>query len=190
MIQSGDKLYIESQNIRVFPCAYRGYYNKTEQSLVFDPEARATTEANFTNTFHKLSNNKESYVIAWIPNSNADGTGTLKCVIGGYYFEIYNHTIENFFYKEEDTFKPYYLCIRTDSSIKLGTADVEGTNNADRSRTTSILQPFYENVADQYLDIKDDDNNNYKPFYVKIKNERWYFQSRQLNYATGYTDQW
>jgi hypothetical protein len=59
--------YIESQNIKVFPCAYRGYYNSSTTpatTLVFDPEARATTEANFTNTFHKLSDNKESYVVA------------------------------------------------------------------------------------------------------------------------------
>ena len=63
MIQIGNNKYIESQNIRVFPCAYRGYYDSTNPK-VFDPEARATTEANFTNTFHKLSDNKENYVVA------------------------------------------------------------------------------------------------------------------------------
>jgi hypothetical protein len=60
--------YILSRNIEVFPCAYRGYYNEksdgTITTHVFDPEARSTTEANFTSTFHKLSNNKDSYVIA------------------------------------------------------------------------------------------------------------------------------
>jgi hypothetical protein len=65
MITIDGKLYFKSQNIRVFPCAYRGHYDTDSQSsLVFDPEARATTEANFTNTFHKLSDNKESYVVA------------------------------------------------------------------------------------------------------------------------------
>jgi hypothetical protein len=75
--------YIESKNIKVFPCAYRGYYGEGE-SKVFDPEARSTTESNFTDTFHKLSLNKESYVVSW-------SSSILKCVIGGYYFEIYNH---------------------------------------------------------------------------------------------------
>ena len=68
MTTLNSKQYIESKYIRVFPCAYRGYYN-ADKTLVFDPEARATTEANFTNTFHKLSGNKESYVIAWVPDS-------------------------------------------------------------------------------------------------------------------------
>ena len=151
-------IYIESQNIRVFPCAYRGYYQVTKETvkgeekdkietLVFDPEARATTEANFTNTFHKLSNNKESYVIAWIPNSVDEGsTGTLKCVIGGYYFEIYNHTIDNFF--DPNSGAPYYLCIRT-TNVDLGTAEIDASN----ARTTPILQSFY-NEAEHYLDIK------------------------------------
>jgi hypothetical protein len=63
MITIIDKNYIESQNIKVFPCAYRGYYGSGE-TKVFDPEARSTTESNFTNTFHRLSSNKESYVIS------------------------------------------------------------------------------------------------------------------------------
>ena len=153
MITLGDKQYIESQKIRVFPCAYRGYY-PADETLVFDPEARATTEANFTNTFHKLSDNKESYVIAWVPNSatDIDGTGTLKCVIGGYYFEIYNHRMSNFFYQETDPEdskpkpKPYYLCIKTES-ISLG------TSKPDSTRTTKVLSSFAEST--NYLDVKD-----------------------------------
>ena len=61
--------YLKSSDIKVFPCTYRGYYRDingdgTEiTTYVFDPEARATTESNFTNTFHKLSSIKESYVV-------------------------------------------------------------------------------------------------------------------------------
>lgn len=142
------KQYIKSQNIRVFPCAYRGYYNSSATpvtTLVFDPEARATTEANFTNTFHKLSDTKESYVVAWVPGSSADGPGTLKCVIGGYYFEIYNHQMSDFF--NPDSGDPYYLCVKTES-IPLGTSEPDETN----ARTTKILSSFAEST--NYLDIK------------------------------------
>ena len=158
MITLKAKQYIESQDIRVFPCAYRGYYTD-DKTLVFDPEARATTEANFTNTFHKLSDNKESYVIAWVPDSATDinGTGTLKCVIGGYYFEIYNHRMSNFFYpdpKDASKLKPYYLCIKTES-ISLGTSEPDSTN----ARTTEVLSSFAEST--NYLDVKDDTQDKY-----------------------------
>lgn len=62
-----DKQFVSSANIRVFPCAYRGYYNVEGDDItakVFDPEARATTEANFADTFHKISLNKPSYVVS------------------------------------------------------------------------------------------------------------------------------
>ena len=78
--------YVLSKDIRVFPCAYRGYYDTDgTDAKVFDPEARSTTESNFTNTFQKLSLNKTSYVVDWSSNGTSN---ILKCVIDGYYFEI------------------------------------------------------------------------------------------------------
>ena len=160
--------YCLSENIRVFPCAYRGYYSSkgtssegtgTKVFKVFDPEARSTTEANFTNTFHKLSNNKESYVVAWVPDSNtsAGNTGTLKCVIGGYYFEISNYKIEDFFYTEGDEPKSYHLCIKT--------ADTElGTDKADGGRKTPILSSFAE--TENYLDVLLSDTKDTKDIYI------------------------
>lgn len=150
MITLGSNKYIESQNIRVFPCAYRGYYNSSATpatTLVFDPEARATTEANFTNTFHKISGNKESYVIAWVPDAAPEkvGFGTLKCVIGGYYFEIYNQQMSDFFYP--DSGDPYYLCIKTES-VSLGTSEPDETT----ARTTEVLGSFADTTT--YLDVK------------------------------------
>ena len=38
--------------------------------------------------------------------------------------------------------------------------------------------------------IQHADNNRYKPFYVTINGERWYFASRTLDYNSGKTDQW
>ena len=40
------------------------------------------------------------------------------------------------------------------------------------------------------FDIQYADNNKYKPFYVKINGERWYFSSKVLDYNSGKTDQW
>lgn len=133
--------YIESKYIKVFPCAYRGYYKKEAgdevTTIAFDPESRSTTEANFTNTFHSLSKNKESYVVGWDDDNNI-----LKCVIGGYYFEISNYPIDTFFY--EDGTLPYYLCIKTELA-ELASSDV------DTERTSPILSSFAETT--NYLDI-------------------------------------
>ena len=140
------RYYIESKNIRVFPCAYRGYYNTAGEETttkVFDPEARATTEANFANTYHKISARKESYVVSWDSENSV-----LKVVIGGYYFEITGHTINDFF--DEDN--PKSLCIKTEE-ITLGTDD------ADTERKTTILKSWTEN--DKYLDVADSSGTTY-----------------------------
>ena len=150
MIESGANKYIESSNIRVFPCAYRGYYEASGESKVFDPEARATTEANFANTFHKLSNKKDSYIVSW---DEGNGTNTvLKCVIGGYYFEIYNQAKANFFYlrPSDRTYQPYYLCIKTVS-------EELSNSTQDSVRASSILASFERTDGtnnDRYLDVQ------------------------------------
>lgn len=150
MIESGANKYIESSNIRVFPCAYRGYYEASGESKVFDPEARATTEANFANTYHKLSSKKDSYIISW---DEGNGTNTvLKCVIGGYYFEIYNQAKTDFFYlrQSDRTYQPYSLCIKTVS-------EELSNSTQDSVRTSSILASFERTDGtnnDRYLDIQ------------------------------------
>ena len=145
MIESGYNKYIESQNIRVFPCAYRGYYDDMgSNSRVFDPESRATTESNFTNTFHKVSANKDSYVVSW---DIGNGTNTtLKCVIGGYYFEIYNQKIQDFFYESSGFIYPYNLC------IKVIDQDLSSDPTYDGSRKTNVLSSF--EGTNTYLDLQ------------------------------------
>lgn len=66
--------FIESTNIKVFPCAYRG----TDSGNIYDPEANVFTEYNFANIY-----GKQTKLISW-------SKGLLKCVIDGYYFEIKN----------------------------------------------------------------------------------------------------
>ena len=142
-IEYKNNRYIESQNIKIFPCAYRGYYNNVSgETAVIDPEARSNTETNFTETFHKLSANKESYVVSW-DKDNA----ILKCVIGGYYIEVYNHnTLEDWFKDPTGKCSPYYLCITT-SPVDLGT-----DSTADGDRKTRLLASFAD--TPNYLDIK------------------------------------
>ena len=76
---------IESENVKVFPCSYRGF--KTVEILdesgilkelkqIFDPEANGFTEYNFANIY-----GKQTKLISW-------SDSLLKCVIDGYYFEI------------------------------------------------------------------------------------------------------
>lgn len=144
------KYYVQSRDIKVFPCSYRGYTKTGDsESIVFDPEARSTTESNFTNTFQKLSNTKQSYVVSWDDTAGAE---VLKCVIGGYYFEIYDHTVSDFFLPNLDlsknNSKSSYLCINaTDAEVATNTTQ-------DRERKTKILTTFTGSENDNYLDIK------------------------------------
>ena len=67
--------YFKITDVKIFPCAYRG------QNI--NPEASSFTEYNFTNIYSKQGKKKESFIISYTENE-------LKCVIGGYYFEITN----------------------------------------------------------------------------------------------------
>lgn len=204
---SGTEYFFNSRNIKIFPCAYRGYWEeftqheKTENfhrdgitnsftltnspirivsiigtgeegevnyalvdnnitleniptedadteiqikyiylstntiSQGFDPEAQATTEYNLTNLYGKLSSNKESYVISFTDIGN--DKYLLKCIIGGYYFEINN--------VEVNDIKGKYLV------IKLREFDLENSSN-DVDRKSKLLESLIDN--DYYLDTK------------------------------------
>ena len=65
------KTYFRSEDVKVFPCAYRGFKhnydsdnNITGPSLPFDPEARGFTERNFSNIYSKAGKSKESFIIS------------------------------------------------------------------------------------------------------------------------------
>lgn len=204
---NGAEYFFNSRNIKIFPCAYRGYWEeltqleKTENfhrdgttnsftltnspikivsitgageegeinytlvnnnitlentptedadttvqikyiylstntiSQGFDPEAQATTEYNLTNLYGKLSSNKESYVISF--TSIGNDKSLLKCIIGGYYFEINNVEINDI--------KGKYLV------IKLREFDLENSSN-DVDRKSKLLESLIDN--DYYLDTK------------------------------------
>ena len=74
--------FIESENVKVFPCSYRGF---NDDKNIFDPEASGFTEYNFANIY-----GKQTKLISWADN-------LLKCIIDGYYFEIKNIAPANLF---------------------------------------------------------------------------------------------
>lgn len=74
------KYYFASEDIKVFPCAYRG----TSAVNILDPESRATSEHNLTRAMAEAgSHTSDSYIVGL---QNEDKT--LVCVVGGYRFEI------------------------------------------------------------------------------------------------------
>lgn len=74
--------FIESENVKVFPCSYRGF---NDDRNIFDPEASGFTEYNFANIY-----GKQTKLISWTDT-------LLKCIIDGYYFEIKNITPADLF---------------------------------------------------------------------------------------------
>lgn len=49
---------------------------------------------------------------------------------------------------------------------------------------------FFVKVSTREFPIQYANNNKYKPFYININGERWYFQSKTLDFYSGKTDQW
>ena len=146
--EKSNNYFFESRDIKVFPCSYRGYYTTEDNNnYTFDPESRLNTEYNFVNL--PGFNGHDSYIISYIDN-------ILKCVIGGYYFEINLAQIFNIINKtgvktkEEleflESLKGACLYIKT-KNINL----VAEENNYDVTRNTAILSSF-EDVSAVKLD--------------------------------------
>lgn len=106
--------YFKSTDVKIFPCAYRG------QNI--NPEASSFTEYNFTNIYSKQGEKKESFIISYTENE-------LKCVIGGYYFEI-----TNFNKYEKSDYK--YLAIKIANNELI---PFEGTTPAVLDDTTNNI---------------------------------------------------
>jgi len=140
--------FIRSKNVKIFPCAYRGYYSAANGSKVFDPEARGFTEYNYSNIYSKPSISKESFVISWETFGKLDTDNyhtLLKCVIGGYYFEIKDLFPEDFWDSERN--KRKVLALRVEE-ITLATSD----ETADGTRTSKVIDSLCG--TDFYLDVE------------------------------------
>ena len=84
--------YFNSEDIRVFPCAYRGFKpTESAEALdaaphVWNADASLTTEYNLTHMFSHLLG-QQSFIVS-SPEKTTDENADFKCVINGYYFEI------------------------------------------------------------------------------------------------------
>ena len=112
--------YFKSKDVRVFPCSYRGNYEKDNGSVTFDPEARLNTESNLISAGGKLGL-KESYLIEKTSGNVA------KFVICGYYFEISNINS----YDDQLSNKRLF--------VKLTGKPIKDDDGTDRARSTKVL---------------------------------------------------
>lgn len=153
--------YFRSEDIKVFPCSFRGNYlietgDYQNQSYAFDPESRLTTEYNFTH-LHSIGNPSSSYVIEF----NEDN-GILKCVIGGYYFEISNINT----YIED--LKNKTLAIQLDE-IELKPSETDSRfdeSSIDSTRKTYVLKSWDSRTTS--LDFLVDGDSEYKFYGLAI----------------------
>lgn len=110
--------FLKSKDVKIYPTARRGKYTETNSSAtyIYDPEARLETEYNKVHHFSKTVA-KNSYIIAW--DDFGKTNSKLRCVIGGYYFEITGDV-------------PYkYLGIQT--------KDIELVSNNTDTRSTKLI---------------------------------------------------
>ena len=73
--------YLASNNVKVYPSAYRG---TNDSKVQIDPKAVLNLEENIIKSSQAGfpgAKSENSYIISWVD-------GLLKCVIAGYYFEI------------------------------------------------------------------------------------------------------
>ncbi len=143
---ASDLNFFKSEDIKVFPCAYRGKKNDLG-SEYFNPESIIQSEFNFTNTSNKHW--KESYIISYNSTNNE-----LACVIAGYYFKIRN--LNN------------YTALTTNNGyLYIALADkVIGTSSDQTTTVLAYLRDYNsDNIGvDEYLDFKDESTGEYK-FY-------------------------
>ena len=90
------KMYLASNNVKVYPSAYR--------SASYDPEARLQTEYNLTHAVGQHGG-QNSFVVDFgaAPDgtSQEDWANPLKCVVGGYYFELSRSAKSAFSFPED-----------------------------------------------------------------------------------------
>lgn len=177
--------YFESKNVKVYPAAFRGNYEVTNGQYQFDPEARVPSEYNLLRSGGAL-NNKASFIVSYDEGAN----NTLKCVIGGYYFELYNVDLADF--NNNGSIKTLGIALyefelnNTDVDIKrmskrLASRHGEQTGSLDALDTasnkyffTGILVSDSDDHADATLQpiVLDENNNiklNYGAFLPQIK---------------------
>lgn len=162
--------YLQSKYVKVFPCTYRGTYivsnDETAETKTFDPEARLTTESNYTNIpgFHYPLN---SYVVSFEDD-------LLKCVIDGYYFELLlkNDNDESLFAVNTEG---QLICTATSTPATkirfyIGLKQIQLTpeNTLEIERDTEVLSNL-NNSGNTVLDTLDLTLGNNKSYFYGIR---------------------
>lgn len=150
-----DNKYFQSKHVRIFPSSFRGNYSINSSSVVFDPEARLNTEANFI--LPKVDLGKNTYIIDYISSSTDSTNNVIKFILGGYYFEI--SEIDN--YKEE--LKNKFVCI-TLRNVTLN----DGTDEVDSQRVSKVLDSW-EDTSTHILDKSTDLNQTEYYYFTGLK---------------------
>ena len=88
---------IKSDNIRVYPTAFRGSTEKTETDgtktkVMYDPCAILSTESNLTRAFMMLIRNKNGGKGSAVITDKYDANGVFEFFLHGYYFQIIDPT--------------------------------------------------------------------------------------------------
>ena len=162
--------YILSKKIKVFPTNFRGTYSTNTRNLIndvnietygFDPESKLTTEKNLISLPGNSFGN-DSYIIDYtIPDSTGAGKYTLKFVLGGYYFEIFDD--KDFLADLSEkcfSIKTKSVQLTTGIDTTSATQNLLTTNNTyDSSRETTQLTSWIDDDDD--LDHYDGESDNY-----------------------------
>ena len=142
-------IYLYSKKVKVFPCSYRGYFDGTALT-VLNPEARLNTEFNFRHAGGTIGNtsNTSSYIISW---ENTNASKCLRCVIGGYYFELLDITPEDFVTAGLTSLN---ICTR---QINLGADDTTQVLNtwSDPEASSSVQNDLYLDTLINGLTVND-----------------------------------
>lgn len=141
--------YFNSNNIKVFPCSYRGY-NGEGVPQSFNAESKLHTEFNLTRGINSSWPEYNSYLI-----SKEIKNTTFKLVIAGYYFEIENlaDAVDPFSFTGDN--KSLYF------GIRLSDLNINANNNTDKTKVltrfgtiTEAGQNVEDNGSPDYLDEK------------------------------------
>jgi hypothetical protein len=151
-IYSDNNCYFRSSDVRIFPSAFRGNFQAAKNNIgtefmeiVFDPEARMNTEANFI--LPRATATKSSYILEYNPTQQK-----IKFILGGYYFEISNIN----YYLEELKDQYVGIKLRSINIQDLSRDDIEASYHKDTIRSTHLLDTWGSG-ADNILDEEVDD---------------------------------
>lgn len=172
--------YILSKKIKVFPTNFRGTYSTNTRNLIndvnietygFDPEAKLTTEKNLISLPGNSFGN-DSYIIDYtIPDSTGAGKYTLKFVVGGYYFEIFDD--DDFLADLSGkcfSIKTKSVQLTTSIDTTSATQNLLTTNNTyDSSRETTQLMSWIDDDDD--LDHYDEESSDNYFTGIYVSNE-------------------